>query len=163
MFQTPSEAIEFCLVKSLAMIHRMVDDLKPEEFEKQPCPGGNCASWILGHLLLTERRVLGMLGQAVPPLPPGFEEKFATTRQAAGVQSGYGDPKLLVSEFDRHRQLLVEAIRQADQKQLETALENPHPLFGKIGEAAMFMGLHVMMHVGQLSTIRRVLGYPPVA
>ena len=163
MFQTANEAIEFSLTKSQSLLHRMVDDLKPDEFERQPCLGGNCAAWILGHLVLTDRRVLAMLGRPVPDLPAGFEEMFQTTRKSAESQSGYGDPKVLISEFDRHRQLLIEAIRQATPQQLATPLQNPHPLFGTVGEAAMFMGLHVMMHVGQISTIRRMLGYPPVA
>ena len=126
-------------------------------------PWANCASWIVGHLVLTERRILGFYGVELPALPDGFTDKFSPTRQAAGEQTGLGDPASLVAEFDRHRELLIATVLAATPEKLSEPLPKPHPMFGTIGEATAFMGIHVALHVGQITTICRHLGYPPAA
>ena len=163
MFATPLDTIVYNLEKSQALFHRYLDDLKPAEFEHQPCPGANCAAWVVGHLALVDRRRLTALGAELPPLPVGFEERFAATRAAAGTQGGYGDPKELVALFDRHRDKLIAAVRTADPAKLAAAVPTPHPMFADAGEATAFMGLHTAMHLGQITVIRRMLGYPPVS
>ncbi len=164
MFATPVDVIAFALRQSRTMIHRFVDDLKPGEFEHQPCDGANCAAWVLGHLALTDRRQLGWLGATdLPTLPVGFEERFVTTREKAVNQSGFGDPAELLRLFDTHRDALLAFLPLVSAGKLAEPLPVPRPLFSTVGEAALFMALHVAMHTGQLSVIRRSLGYPPVS
>ena len=164
MFKTPTEAIAYSLSVSKFMTHRFIDDLKPAEFEHQPCPGANCVAWILGHLTLTDRRSLAWLDATdLPPLPAGFEERFKTTRTTAGEQKGYGEPAELVRLFDAHRDQLIAAVPTADPAKFAEPPPFKTPMFSDRGEGLMFMGLHTAMHMGQLSVIRRMLGYPPVA
>lgn len=159
---SPNDVIAFALKASHTRFHAFVDDLKPEEFEAQPIPGVNSVAWMLGHLAMTDRRVVGMFGVEVPPLPDGFEVKFKTTKQAAVEQKGLGDPKVLLALFDQYRLLLIETARTADSETLNRPLPNPHPLFATVGEAVAFMAVHVGLHAGQITVIRRALGYPPV-
>jgi hypothetical protein len=164
VFKTPTEALVYSLSVSKFMTHRFVDDLKPAEFEYQPCPGGNCAAWVLGHLTLTDRRTLTWLGMTdLPSLPPGYEERFKTTRTVAGEQKGYGEPAELVRLFDDHRDRLIAAVPKADPAKFAEPPAFTTPMFSDRGEAVLFMGLHTAMHMGQLSVIRRMLGYPPAA
>jgi uncharacterized damage-inducible protein DinB len=164
MFASPKEAIAYALRTSKALFHRYLDDLKPHEFEYQPCPGGNNAAWIVGHLVRTDRRSLGWLGvDNLPAVPDGFEERFSPTRAAAVDQKGYGDPKGLVALFDAHRDRLIAAVLGADESQLREPPPMQSPLFADRGEALLFMALHTAMHLGQVSAIRRSLGYPPVS
>jgi uncharacterized damage-inducible protein DinB len=151
------------LKTSSVFLHRMVDNLKPEEFDKQPCSGANTTAWVLGHLILTDRRILGMLGATLPTLPEGFEAQFTVTGKAADEQRHYGDPVQLLAEFDRHRQLLIDTVAASTPEKLGAPLEKPHALFATPGEAVALMALHVMLHAGQVSTTRRILGYAPVA
>ena len=163
MLSTPNEAIAYGLRTSKALFHRFLDDLKAEEFEKQPIAGANCAAWVVGHLTMTDRRTLAGLGVTdLPELPAGFEPRFATTRTLAGSQCGYGDAKQLVALFDAHRDRLIAAVLAADPAKLKEAPAVQSPLFADKGEAALFMGLHTAMHMGQITLIRRSLGYPPV-
>ena len=37
------------------------------------------------------------------------------------------------------------------------------PMVRTYGEYLTFMGMHTALHIGQISTIRRVLGYPPLS
>lgn len=164
MFQTPNEAMAYALRVSKAMAHRFIDDLKPSEFEFQPCDGANCAAWVLGHLTLTDRRSLSWLGvSGLPAVPEGFERRFTVTRTMAEKQQGYGDPRELVRLFDEHRDKLVEALLAADPAKFHEPPTFQTPMFADKGEGYLFMGLHTAMHMGQLSVIRRMLGYPPAA
>jgi hypothetical protein len=163
MFATPKDTIAYSLRTSKALFHRYLDDLKPQEFEHRPCQGGNSAAWIVGHLVRTDRRSLGWLGVTeVPAAPDGFEERFAPTRTAAAGQGGYGDPKELMALFDAHRDRLIAAVLAADDAKLREPPSFQSPLFADKGEATLFMALHTAMHLGQITIIRRSLGYPPI-
>jgi uncharacterized damage-inducible protein DinB len=159
---SPNDLIAFSLKASQVRFHSYVDDLKPAEFEAQPIPGVNSVAWMLGHLALTDRRIIGLFGAEVPTLPDGFEAKFKTTKQPAGEQKGLGDPKELLAIFDAHRTKLIETVKAADAAKLNKPMPSPHPLFNTLGEAAAFMAVHYGLHAGQVTVIRRALGYPPL-
>jgi hypothetical protein len=163
MFDTPTAAIVYGLRASQKLFHRYLDDLTPAEYLHQPCPGANCAAWLVGHLLLTDRKQLVGLGVTdLPDLPTGFEERFAITRQAAGTPGEYGAPSALVALFDDHRARLIAAVTTVSAEKLREAPPYGSPLFADRGEAAAFMALHTAMHLGQITIIRRSLGRPPV-
>jgi uncharacterized damage-inducible protein DinB len=164
MFSTPQEAIAFGLKTSKVMFHRFIDDLSSEEYNHRPCLGANSAAWIVGHLTSTDRSLLERLGvKDLPEVPAGFAGRFATTKAAAtGTQADFGPPKELVRLFDQHRDLLIEQVKKAPLDQLHAAANVHTPLYSDRGESLLFMSLHTAMHLGQLSTIRRSLGRPPV-
>lgn len=164
MFASVPEAMAFALTKSHLLMHRFIDDLKPHEFEHQPFPGVNCVAWILGHLTLVDRRQLTWLGVTdLPAIPDGFEERFKTTRITAVEQNGYGEPKELVALFDAHRRLLIDCLPTVDPAKFLEPPSFQTPMFADRGEGTLFMGVHTAMHAGQISLIRRTLGYPPVS
>src|SRR5262245_38819766 len=115
---TANEVIASSLTASHGRFRTFVDDLSPAEFEAQPIPGVNSIAWMLGHLALTDRRIAGLLGGQLPPLPDGFEVPFKTTKQPAVEQKGLGDPKELLAVFDAHRHALIAAVRAATPEQL---------------------------------------------
>ncbi len=164
MFHTSPEAMAYSLSKSLLMTHRFVDDLKPEEFAAQPIPGCNSIAWIIGHLVNVDRRQLGWLGATELPLLPEWfrEEAFKTTRTTAVAQENLGDGRELVELFDAHRKMLIQILPTVDAAKFAEAPSMQSPLFADRGEATLFMGLHTALHMGQISVLRRALGYPPV-
>ncbi len=157
-----NDVIVFVLKSSHIRFHSFIDDLKPEEFAVQPIPGVNSVAWMLGHLTVVERRILGLFGGELPPLPEGFDVPFKTTKAPATTQTGLGDPKELVAAFDAHRLKLIEAVATASEEQLASPLPMPIGVAKTLGDAAAFMAVHVGLHAGQISVIRRSLGYPPV-
>jgi hypothetical protein len=163
MFATPQEAIAFSLRSSKAMLHRFLDDFKPEEFQHRPCLGANNAAWIVGHLTSIDRTQLERIGvDPLPALPEGFKERFVTTRAAAtGTPADFGPPVELVRLFDAHRDLLIDNVHRIPVSDLQVPATAP--LFNDRGESLLFLGLHTAMHMGQLSVIRRSLGRPPLA
>lgn len=164
VFHTPNEAIAKALRASTGLYHRYVDDLKPIEWHSQPVAGVNSVAWIVGHLTLVEHRRAVALGAVdLPTLPDGFAERYGATRQAAGTQAGLDTAADLTKLFLEVRDKLIAAVLATTVSKLAEPLATPHPLFGDQAEAAQFMALHTSLHLGQITVVRRLLGYPPVA
>lgn len=160
---TPNDAIAGGYRMAAALLHRMVDDLTPAEFGHQPVPGANSAAWVVGHLAQTLRRTAERMGAAgLPPLPAGPADRFNATKQSAGTQADLGDPAELLRLFDAHTAAVIAAAKGATAESLAGPSPLPMPFATNYGEALLFGALHVGMHVGQLSTVRRSLGKPPV-
>lgn len=159
-----NDAIVHSLVTSQRLLNRFCEDLKPDEYLHRPCSGGNATAWILGHIILTDRSVLKRAGVSdLPPLPDGFEQRFARD-EAAAKASDFGDVTILLPLFHRHRDLLIEAVQEMSPAALEKPLDKPHPLYGsRTWEAIHFAsGVHTATHVGQITIIRRSMGKPPI-
>jgi hypothetical protein len=160
---TPNDVLAAGYRMSAQLFHRLVDDLAPEEFTCQPVSGANCAAWVVGHLALTLRNsVRRMGGTGLPEIPDEVVSKLRATKQPAGEQSGYCDPKLLLAVFDACVERLMAAIRELPADALTAASDIPVPFPTNRAEAILFGALHIAMHTGQLSTIRRSLGKPPI-
>ncbi len=159
---TPNDVLVHTLKFSETMLDRYTADLTPAEYLHRPCPGGNCAAWTIGHLILTERSALKRHGAAdLPELPDGFEKRFARD-DTAPKAADYGDVTILIPLFKRHRAALIETARRLTPEQLDKPLDKPHPLFATVGEILSFISGHSMMHAGQITVIRRSLGRPPL-
>jgi DinB superfamily len=160
---TPNDLLANAYTTAQKLLHVMIDDLTPEDFARQPVPGANCAAWVVGHLALTLRNSLRRMGATdLPDLPGGLEDKFKATRQVAGEQTGYGDPKALVSVFDTCLERFVQVIRGLPPVSLAGPPDFRGPFATNRAEAIQFGALHIAVHAGQLSTVRRSLGKPPV-
>lgn len=159
---TAHDVIVASLNASRTLLNRLCEDLTPADYLHRPCSAANCAAWTIGHLVLTERMALGRVGvKDLPPLPEGFEKRFSREPQAPRA-SDFGDVSILLPLFNQHRDRLIEAVKSLPAEVLDRPLDKPHPMFSKLYETVNFMGVHVSMHAGQISTIRRSLGRPPV-
>jgi hypothetical protein len=159
---TPHDLIAGGYRMAAAMIHRMVADFVPDEFRHQPCPGANSAAWIIGHLALTLRRTAERLGMAdLPVVTPEMAAKFKPTGQLAGDQSDLGDPAALLKLFDECVEKVIEAVKTIPADKLSGPAPHAGGFATNFGEGMLFGSLHLVMHSGQLSTIRRSLGKPP--
>ena len=159
---TANDVIAHSLTMSGAMLHRYVDDLSPQEMLHRPTPKANCAAWLIGHLILTERGALARLGISdLAALPDGFDKQFSRDEGCPQAPE-FGDVSRLMGLFDQHRNRTIETVRRAPPEQLDKPLEKPHPFFKTAGEFANFAALHAMMHAGQITIIRRSLGRPPI-
>jgi hypothetical protein len=162
---TPNDLAAAGARMSAALVRRMVDDLTPEEFVRQPLPGANCAAWVVGHLTLSMRTAMTRMGvDDLPAFPDGLAERVKQTREAAGVQApeDYGEKAALLAAFDAHAERYQAAIKALPGEAFDAEPLVPSPLAKNRGEGILFGSLHIAMHSGQLSTIRRALGKPPL-
>jgi hypothetical protein len=160
---TPNDLLANAYATGQKLLHVMIDDLTPEEFQRQPVPGANCPAWVVGHLAVTLRNGLRrMQFPDVPDLPAGLEDKFKATKQPAGEQCGYGDPKVLVALFDACVERFIRMVRGLPADVLTGEPDFRGPFATNRAEAIQFGAMHIALHAGQLSTVRRSLGKPPV-
>ena len=160
--QNANDAIVHGLSVSLNLLKRYTQDFSPQDYLHRASPKANCTAWIIGHLILTERSALGAMGVTdLPTLPEGFESRIPRDESAATCND-FGDVNQLMPLFEQHRQRLIDAVKGASTELLNTPREKPNPLFRTVGEVANFMSLHVTMHAGQITMIRRSLGRPPL-
>src|SRR4051812_8544603 len=97
---TPNDVIVNSLSTSKFMLRRFTQDLKQNEFLHRPTPKANCAAWLVGHLTLTDRRALQLLGaDNIPELPAGFDKTFGRADDAPQC-SEFGDVSTLLPTFE---------------------------------------------------------------
>src|SRR5205809_792279 len=118
---TVNDTIAFTLKTSQMMLQRLVMDLAPQEYLHRPTPKANCAAWLLGHLVLTERSALRRVGAPLPEIPAGFEQRFS--RDAGCPEAAeFGDVSGLLATFIEHRDRLIAAIKAASAMVLNIGL-----------------------------------------
>ncbi len=160
---SPNDALASGYRMGQLLVHRMIDDLTDDEFRYQPVPGANSAAWIVGHLGVTARRTADRLGATgLPELTEEFVAQFSATKKPAGEQPDLGTKAELVTLFDTSVEKLIPAILALPPEALTNPPPAPGPFAATYGEAVLFGALHVAVHSGQISTIRRALGKPPV-
>jgi uncharacterized damage-inducible protein DinB len=162
---TGRDAILFNLRSSGNLLQMFTADLSREELHHRVVPDANCAAWLLGHMVLSERRGLALLGVdegKMPPLPSiEFAETFA--RDETGPhRDDYGEATELPALFDAHRKEVIAAVEAADDDAFTKPLPQKSPVAETTGELLLFFAVHVATHLGQISTIRRSLGKPPL-
>lgn len=132
-----------------------MDGLTQEQSLMQPSGGGNCANWILGHLMNVHNGVMGLVGEK----PVWESDQLAR----AGVEPITGPAKAIEWNTMRDRFLgskerCLAAISGLSDKALAESV--PHPFGGSTSRAELLntLAFHQTYHVGQLAISRRIAG-----
>ena len=147
------------LRRSSWLLHKMIDDLRPEEWTHRPCDGANTAAWIVSHLIAIENGALARLSGGTSPVPlpePDFMTRYGMG--SADLGHSYLDPATLVLLLDKQRDRLIEAVLKMPAEAFDGPVESP--MFKNVGDAVATLAPHAGLHAGQISTIRRSLGKP---
>lgn len=156
------------ILGTYAMAERVTDrylsDLTDADLLVRPVPGQNHIAWQLGHLILSERSMLeGIKPGSSPELPAGFEAAYG--RDEASTRSD--DPARFLTK-DQYI-ALAKAQRDATRSVLDSLtdadLDAPSPerlqrMVPTAGGVMNLIGTHVLMHVGQFVSVRRLLNKP---
>ncbi len=158
----------------LRYAERLLGNIPEERFARMSAPGGvvinaNHPAFILGHLCLYPTKVVELLGAATKDAttPEGFEEKFSKTATCVDDPSGsiYPSGESIRSFFSSSYAAALSAISEADdalllsENPVDTPMKQVCPTLGSM--LNFYLTGHVMVHLGQLSTWRRMEGLPP--
>ena len=153
---------------------RILVSIPADRFARFASPGGqavhsNHPAFNVGHLTLYPLKVLELLGVDKTPAtpPPRYVELFSKDAQCVDDAEGqiYPSKDELLEVFFRTYDAAVLALRACEDDQLlaanpvDTPLKGICPTLGSM--LAFYMTGHVMGHLGQLSTWRRMEGLPP--
>lgn len=151
------------LATSRFVMTQYLRGLEDRDLLVRPVQGAHHTAWQLGHLVVSERRMVeGVRKGSGVELPSGFEvahEKDPSYSRDAGFSSLNEYVALMMQQRERTLALLRDLP--------ETDLCLPAPEFMRAyapTNASVFLSIasHELMHAGQIAVIRRRLGLPVV-
>jgi hypothetical protein len=121
------------------------------------------ALWILGHLAVSDEWVEAMIAPFESRLPSNYKTLFGHKSTPLPDAAAYPPFHEVVNHFERTRLQLIEAVHNADDDQLLRPLGDEGVRFAADPlDAVNKTAWHEGWHAGQLSRIRRSLGFPRV-
>lgn len=149
------------LRQQFGLVYRAVEantaGISQEESIRQPSPGGNCANWILAHLVQVQNGAMGLAGAA--PVWTGDELESVGDDPITGPDEAldFGDMRArLLDSKDR----LLEAIEGLSPEQLDEEMDDPFGDPSTRGGILSLLAFHQAYHAGQLGLSRRLAGHP---
>ena len=142
----------------------LVNDFDERELDKPVAGARNPPAYILSHLAVVHDFGLMMLGK--PPLcPPDWHAKFGPGGKPENVAT-YAPKAQLVELVDRG----VRAMQAAAAEAPPALLTRPHgveffqgtPIESIADVISLLLTTHFALHLGQLSLMRRQLGFAPL-
>jgi len=126
-------------------------DLTQEESLVAPHPGGNCANWVLGHIVYTRGAVLALLGEK-----PAWEarEWERYKRGSSPITSREARPfPEIFQALDRSQERLMAGLARLEGSDLGSTGDEK----SVAGQLAVLQ-FHEAYHAGQLGVLRRIAG-----
>lgn len=160
---TTKDAIRFHFKTNRWLTLKYLADLSDDELLVRPAPGANHIAWQLGHCIFSEVTMLlsNIPGADIPSLPGGFVEQHSDATAKMHPPNGF----LSKNAYLR----LMKIVRDSTLAALDTfpeAMFDDDPKLGwgdlapNYGSLFMFFATHEMMHTGQFTIVRRLLGKP---
>jgi len=125
----------------------------------QPSGGGNCANWILGHLVNVHNEFAGLLGVEAVWRDPQLER--AGPEPITGADDAI-DWHELVDRFAEAEERIAKALESLGEDALAEIVTTE--AFGATPRGVLLATIlfHQAYHAGQLATARRTAGHPGV-
>ena len=161
-------AIHDSLQLSLGYARGLLKDVTPDQFARFGSIGdqtivSNHGAFIFGHLALYPPKILAQLGEDPVAIPAGFEAVFSKDANCQDDPDGTIYPAMddIVNSFFTGYEAAGAAVLAAGDK-----LQQPNPTGGRLTEKFptlgsmqnFYVGGHIMMHMGQMSAWRRMIG-----
>jgi DinB family protein len=138
------------------IINMAIADVKTEDWFRTPGDDSNHLMWLLGHIVVHRGKVLTMLGA-------DWNASWASLF-ARGAQRGDADQYPSVEEmreaWNHVSEQLKATLNGSSAEMLGSAPPQGFPSFDKqVGGSVAFFAFHDCYHTGQMSFLRKWLGY----
>ena len=150
---------------NLDYARRLLEGVDDDASIVQPAPGVNHPRWIIGHLAGTADRVTGKIGlDLVQQYDDDFYAYFGIGSEPKADGSVYPPLDDLLERLTQRHEANIDALRDAPEDLFGRTLGDDVPerfraRFPTVGHVLLYtMAAHEQMHLGQLSTWRRVRG-----
>ena len=151
---------------SAKLILPLLDDMRDNPMQVPTHRGGNPPIWILGHLTYAESNIVEhiMRGGENPLLE--WKTVFGARQEPSSDAADYPAWDEIRAKFDEVRKSTLGFVAETKDYDLTTAAKNcpegREAMFGTIGDCLMTIGIHTMMHYGQVADARRAAGRSPL-
>ena len=145
----------------------LLDDIRPDDWFRQPDAGVTHVAWQVGHLaaaeyFLTLLRMRGPRDEDARLLSEEFLTQFGKGSSPDADAEKYPDPAEIRDVFDRVHKQSLEELAELPDAVLDEPTDKPHPMFSTKLGALAFCPLHEMVHTGQIGLLRRLFGAEPL-
>jgi uncharacterized damage-inducible protein DinB len=140
-------------------VPRALDGLTPEELWRRPSDHNNPMLWVAGHVVQTRAMILGLLGERVDT---GWGQLF-NRGAAISDTTDYPGREAIEQVMRDVSPRLRAKLAALDDGFLARPATIGVPGTSTVGDELAFFALHESYHIGQLSFIRKALGYPGLA
>ena len=160
---TGIDAIRTSLRSTQQLVNWFIGDLSDADLLVRPVEGANHIAWQMGHLILSERHLIGkeLPGVGYPELPAGFAEQHAKETAPIDPPVGFADKAAYLGVFAQTRESTVAALGTITDADLDRPTVGPMASFAPtLGALFLLVSNHSLMHGGQFTVVRRKLGKP---
>lgn len=137
-----------------------LDGVTQEESLVQPQPHGNCANWVLGHLVCIYNKALGLLGQQPVLDPAGSIARYDRGSSPMLDPSEALDISELLGAWKAATERVDAGLAELNPEMLDARApfspsNNPDETVRSLVSTVLF---HQAYHAGQLGVLRRIAG-----
>ncbi len=158
---TAKDVITNGINMSHMLLTTYLSDLSDADLMVRSVPGTNHIAWQLGHLIVSENKMLTDAGCRMPDLPDGFAESYTKESSSSDDAGKFHRKEQYLAWLAEQREGTVAALAATSDEDLgKAAPESMQAYAATLGEAFNMIGVHVLMHVGQFVAVRRKQGKP---
>jgi uncharacterized damage-inducible protein DinB len=144
-----------------ATIKANIGGITHEESLQRPSPAGNCANWVLGHLVAVRNGFLPVFGGE----PVWSQAECARyDRHAPPIADDEAMPlEEIWKAFEQTQERLRTAVSALTPERLaqRSPVNTSKDRVETVGSVLAVLGFHDAYHAGQTGLLRRLLGKPP--
>ncbi len=148
----------------LGYARTLLGDLGDDQIAEQPLPGVNHPAWILGHLTFSTDICRDLLG-APKVLPEAWTTQYGVGSRPVTDRSAYPSKDELLSMLERGFAEVRGLVAHATEEQMTAPTAHPRikdSLPTTRDLLSFLLTAHVAIHLGQLTTWRRMRGMDPM-
>jgi hypothetical protein len=136
-----------------------LDGLTAEESLVQPSPAGNCANWIVGHIVGAHNAVMGLANADPVWESPTLERAASWTRPIDSMDEALEWDTMVQRLLASEERLLEGLDAMADEDLDQDGFTDPFGNPSTRGEMLNLLAVHQNYHAGQLALSRRMAGH----
>lgn len=145
------EILKMLYTESYSLVKKQIDGMNHQESIHQPFQGGNCANWILGHIIVSRCNFMLMLN--IPSIWGMTQcRRFIPGSDPISAEIDAILFEVLCDDLDKTQEQLLKALLQTSQEKLQEINGEK-----TIGEHLAYYNSHEAYHADQLEILRQVI------
>lgn len=156
------DVLEHSIQTGTFLIKSYLEDLSDEELMRRPGGSANTVKWQLGHVLSANAGLLNFVDATrAPKLPDGFSGKYGKECCQYEDPSHYHEKSKYLEVLATSTECALAIVQALPAEDFDKpGPENMRAIIPTVGHTLNLIGLHLIMHSGQIAVLRRELGKP---
>ncbi|MGP0065514.1 MAG: DinB family protein [Isosphaeraceae bacterium] len=160
---TGVQAIQTALKGTQSAMSMFLSDFTDADLFVRPVPTANHAAWQIGNVIVGDAMLIQsqLPDAAYPELPAGFVETHGPEGAKKDGPDGFLTKAEYLSLFDKVRSATIDAVGALSDADLDRPVTGDFAKYAPtLGHLFLLVSDHTLMHAGQFTVIRRLLGKP---